>query len=257
MQGQEIKVVEEPEVRTVPCRLVRKVQLAHDVMALFLQLPPRERLRFLAGQYVDILLRDGRRRAFSLANAPHDDELLELHVRHVAGGEFSEYAFSHLKERAILRVRGPLGAFYLRNASEGPVVFLAGGTGIAPIKGMIEHAIARGSTRPMHLYFGVRSRRDLYLHDLALRWAAEHPNLRYIPVLSEPRPEDRWQGRTGLAHEAVLADFPDLRGFEVYTSGPPAMVYAARDAFLARGLDPAHLFSDAFEHAHTTGHDST
>lgn len=250
-----IDLAEDIEVRTLPCRLARKEQLSHDVMALYLQLPAAERLRFHAGQYVDILLRDGRRRAFSLANPPQDDVYLELHVRHVAGGEFSEYVFTHLKERAIMRIRGPLGAFYLRNDSERPIIFLAGGTGIAPIKGMIEHALAHGVTREMHLYFGARAKRDLYVHDLARGWSARCPNLHYVPVLSEPRPEDEWEGRTGLAHEAVLADFPDLGGYEVYTSGPPAMVYAAREAFLARGLDAAHLFSDAFEHAHATGHE--
>lgn len=255
MEMESIDPAEDNEVRTLPCRLARKEQLAHDVMALYLKLPASERLRFRAGQYVDILLRDGRRRAFSLANPPHDDAYLELHVRHVAGGEFSEYVFTHLRERAILRIRGPLGAFYLRNGSDRPIIFLAGGTGIAPIKGMIEHALAHGFTREMHLYFGARAKRDLYLDDLARRWAAQSSHLHYVPVLSEPQPENHWKGRTGLAHEAVLADFADLVGYEVYTSGPPAMVYAAREAFLAHGLDPAHLFSDAFEHAHATGHD--
>jgi len=243
------------EVRNLLCRLAHKERLAHDVMALYLRPPATERLRFLAGQYVDIILRDGRRRAFSLANPPHADEFLELHVRHVAGGEFSEYVFSHLKESALIRIRGPLGAFYLREGSERPVVFLAGGTGIAPIKGMIEHALAEGMRRPMHLYFGARALPDLYLHEQARAWALAHPALRYVPVLSAPGAGDHWDGRTGLVHEAVLEDFPDLSGFEVYISGPPAMVYAARETFLGRGLDAAHLFSDAFEHAYETGHD--
>lgn len=242
-------------VRTLPCRVGRKEQLAHDVVGLYLQLPAGERMPFLAGQYVDIILRDGRRRAFSLANSPTRDEYLELHVRYLPGGEFSEYVFHHLREKTLLRIRGPLGAFYWRERSPRPAILLAGGTGFAPIKSIIEFAIDRGSVRPMHLYCGARARRDLYWHALASGWARAHAHLDYVPVLSDPLPEDAWEGRGGLAHEAVLEDFPTLEGYEVYTSGPPAMVYAAREVFLQRGLDPAHLFSDAFEPAYATGHD--
>jgi len=250
-----ISAAEDIEVRTLRCRVASKDLLAHDVMRLRLALPEGERLQFLAGQYVDIVLRDGRRRAFSLASSPLADDHLELHVRLVPDGEFSGYVFSHLPERALLRVRGPLGAFYLRERSERPVVFVAGGTGFAPIKGIIEHVLARGLGRPMHLYCGVRAKRDLYMDAIAGRWAHEHEWLRYVPVLSEPRPEDDWSGRTGLVHEAVLADLGDLSGFDVYTSGPPVLVSAVRETFRERGLDLAHLYADAFEHAFETGHD--
>jgi CDP-4-dehydro-6-deoxyglucose reductase len=242
----ELESVTEIEPRILPCRVARKDQLSHDVVRLYLKLPDNQRLQFLAGQYLDFILRDGRRRAFSIANAPHDDELIELHVRHVPGGEFTDFVFDSMKERAILRIHGPLGTFVLREHSERPLVFIGGGTGFAPIKGMIEHAFHAGIGRPMHLYWGVRSRRDLYL-DLPERWAREHGNFTYTPVLSEPDAD--WEGRTGFVHEAVVADHPDMSGFDVYLSGPPVMVEAGRLAFEARGLSVDHMFSDAFEYA--------
>ena len=240
-------------VRTLPARVAAKQRLAHDVMELRLQLPPTERLQYRAGQYVDILLRDGRRRAFSLANCPAHDEFLMLHVRHVPGGAFSGHVFDALRERSLLRLHGPLGSFYLRAESDRPVVFLAGGTGFAPIKAIIENALLEPSRREMHLYWGVRSERDLYLPDLPRAWARAHPRLHFVPVLSEPGPD--WKGRTGLVHEAVLADFPDLSGHEVYASGPPPMVAAAREVFPEHGLDLERLFFDSFDYAYETGHD--
>jgi CDP-4-dehydro-6-deoxyglucose reductase len=255
IQAREVAGVKDLPPRTLPCRVVKKELLCHDVVRLFLKLPDTERLQFLAGQYIDILLKDGRRRAFSLANAPHDDRFLELHIRHVPGGRFTDFVFHGLKEKALLRIHGPLGSFYLREESDRPIVFLAGGTGFAPVKGIIEHALASGIRRPMRLYRGVRARRDLYLDELARGWAQTHGGIRYTPVLSDPLPEDAWDGRTGLVHEAVLADLPDLGGHEVYASGPPAMVKAARETFLARGLDPENLFSDAFEFAYESGKD--
>ena len=253
IQVEEIAAVQDIRIRTLPCRLEKKTQLAHDVMALWLKLPEKERLQFLAGQYVDILLKDGSRRAFSLANAPCRDGLLELHVRHVPGGRFSDSVFGPMKEKAMLRLRGPLGSFYLRGGSDAPIIFVAGGTGFAPIKGMVEQALCENDPRIMYLYWGVRARRDLYMGDLATQWAKDSENIHFVPVLSEPAPEDAWPGRTGFVHEAVLADFPELAAYHVYASGPPVMVYAARDAFFARGLDPANMHSDVFEYAHKTG----
>ncbi len=177
----EVKTAAEVEVRTLPCRVVAKEQLNHDVVRLHLKLPDNQRLQFFAGQYLDFLLRDGRKRAFSIANAPHDDELIELHVRHVPGGEFTDYVFDSMKEKTILRIQAPLGTFILREDSERPMILMGGGTGFAPIKGMIEHAFHVGIVRPMHLYWGVRARRDLYLPDLPEQWAREHPNLTYRP----------------------------------------------------------------------------
>ena len=240
-------------VRTLPVRVASKKALAHDVMELRLRLPPTERLRYRAGQYVDVLLRDGRRRAFSLANPPVQDEFLVLHVRRVPGGTFSGRVFDALEERSLLRLQGPLGSFYLRGESDLPAVFLAGGTGFAPIKAIIENALLEPPGREMHLYWGVRSERDLYLPGLPRAWAKAHPRFHFVPVLSEPGPG--WTGRTGLVHEAVLADFPALSGHEVYASGPPPMVAAAREVFPEHGLDLERLFFDSFDYAHETGHD--
>jgi len=242
-------------VRTLLCRVMAKTLLAHDVAGLELALPAGERLAFRAGQYVDIALRDGRRRAFSLANPPHRDERLELHVRRVPGGSFSGHVVDGLRERSLLRIVGPLGSFWLRKAQERPVILMAGGTGFAPVKSIIEDALHTGFDQPMTLYRGVRAVRDLYLDELVQGWAREHPRLHYVPVLSAPGPDDAWGGRTGLVHEAVLADHADLSSHAIYMSGPPAMVNAARSAFALRGVDLAYMHADAFEHAWETGHD--
>jgi CDP-4-dehydro-6-deoxyglucose reductase len=216
------------------------------VIRLWLKLPDNQRLQFMAGQYLNIILPDGRHRAFSIANAPHDDALIELHIRHVAGGEFTDYVFNEMKERAILRIQAPLGNFTLRENSDRPMIFVAGGTGFAPVKGLIEHALFLRLERPVQIYWGVRALRDLYIDELPRRWVAERPQIGYVPVLSEP--DASWQGRTGWVHEAVLADYPDLSGFDIYMAGPPPMVKAGRDCFIAAGASPEHIFYDAFEY---------
>ena len=236
-------------VKTLPARIEKLQKLAPDVIELQLRLPASERLQFLAGQYIDILLKDGKRRSFSLANAPHDDAFLQLHIRHVPGGLFTEQLFSTMKVRDILRFSGPHGSFYLREDSPKPMILLAGGTGFAPIKAIVEHAIAEKCPRPMHLYWGAKARADLYLPTLPEQWAATHANISYVPVLSEPAPEDDWNGRTGFAHRAVLADFPDLSGFQVYACGSPAMIEAAKRDLLAQGLPEEEFFADAFSFA--------
>lgn len=255
IQVEEIDSEQQITVRNLPCRVVAKRALAHDVVSLELALPTAERLQYLPGQYVDILLRDGRRRAFSIANAPREDDRLELQIRHVPGGTFSDYVFQHLKERALLRLRGPLGSFYLRTRDRRPVILMAGGTGFAPIKAIVEGALAAQFPQRMHLYWGARARRDLYLDPLARAWAAEHAGFEYTPVLSQPEPGEHWTGRTGLVHQAVLDDHPDLSPFAVYASGPPVMVAAGREQFAGRGLDPAAYHSDSFDYAYETGHD--
>jgi CDP-4-dehydro-6-deoxyglucose reductase len=234
-------------IRTLPCRVDRIDKRADEVAILYLRLPTGERLQFLAGQYVDILLRDGKRRSFSLANAPHDDEFLQLHVRKTPGGAFSRYVFEELKERAIMRFEGPLGTFFLREDSDKPIVFVAGGTGFAPIKAMIEHAFHHGDDRPTVLYWGARSLKDLYLAELPSQWQQAHANFTYIPVLSEPLAEDQWRGRTGFVHQAVLDDFPSLAGYQVYACGAPAMTDIARQTFVAdKGLPEDEFYCDAF-----------
>lgn len=237
-------------IKTLPARVLKMEKAAADVMILSLTLPANQRLQFLAGQYVDILLKDKQRRSFSLANPPGADETLQLHIRHVPNGVFTTHVFTQMKEKDLLRLRGPLGTFFLRAESDAPIVLIAGGTGFAPIKSMVEHALAHGGPRPMHLYWGVRARADLYMHALPLQWASLYPHFKYTPVLSEPRPEDRWDGRRGWVHEAVLADYQDLSRHEVYASGPPPMIAAIKQAFLARGLAPERLFYDSFEFAH-------
>jgi len=220
-----------------------------SILRIFLKLPSTEQLQFLPGQHIDVILANGERRSYSLANAPHVQDHLELHVRHYPGGHFSEYAFTGLKEKALLRIEGPLGTFTLREDSNRPMIMVAGGTGFAPIKSIIEHVLYRNLGREVYLYWGARTVRDLYLHDLAGRWAADHANIRYIPVLSEPKPEEKWNGRIGLVHAAVLEDFPRLADYEVYTCGPPPMVHAVRDTFVQYGLSAEFIYSDSFESA--------
>lgn len=243
-------------VKTLPARVETLERAAPDVIILGLKLPANERLQFLAGQYIDILLKEGKRRSFSLANAPHDDALLQLHIRHVPGGFYTEQVFAGMKVRDILRFNGPHGSFSLREDSEKPIIFLAGGTGFAPIKAMIEHALAEGCRRSMRLYWGARQRQDLYLDALPRRWAAESlpqsAPFSYVPVLSDPAESDTWAGRTGLVHQAVMTDFPDLSGHEVYACGSPAMIAAAREDFTRRcGLPEEAFMADAFTFQNT------
>jgi len=243
----EIQGAAEMEIRTLPCRVVDKEFLNHDVVRLFLKLPENQRPAFLAGQYLDFLLEGGKRRAFSIANAPHNDDLIELHVRHVPGGQFTSFIFDALAEKAILRIQAPLGTFTLRENSVRPIILVGGGTGFAPIKGIIEHALHIGIPGPIELYWGVRTRNDLYLPDLPRQWARDHAHFRYTPVLSEPDPD--WTGRTGFVHAAVLSDHPDMSGFDVYMAGPPIMVETGSNAFATAGLSREHMFSDAFAYA--------
>ncbi len=251
IEAQEIDAVKDIPIQTMPCRVARMEKVTHDVMVLHLKLPQQQRLQFLAGQYVDLLLRDGSRRSFSLANSPLDDEYLQLHVRHVdSGGGFTDHVFGTMQEKDLLRLEGPLGTFFLREDTARPVIFMAGGTGFGPIKAILEYAFAKGVTRKMHFFWGVRARRDLYMRELPIAWAQQYTNFRYTPVLSAPRREDGWSGRTGWVHEAVAQDYSNLADHDIYACGPPPMVTAGHTLFTAQGLDPAHYFSDSFEFAH-------
>jgi len=235
--------------RILPARVLKKEKLAHDVMSLYLQLPSSERLQFMAGQYIEFILKDGKRRAFSIANAPHDELGLELHLRLIAGGQFTEYVFNEMPEKAILRIEAPFGTFYLREDSEKPIVLVAGGTGFAPIKGIIEHMLHSANPRPIKLYRGARSLEDLYMDDICQKWAKEHTQITYIPVLSESKAKDNWQGRTGYVHQAVLDDIEDLSAYQAYVCGAPVMVDVAHKAFVEQGLSADEFFSDAFTYA--------
>jgi NAD(P)H-flavin reductase/ferredoxin len=239
-------------VRQHVARVTRLEPLAADVMRLCLQLEGGASLKFHAGQYINVMLADGARRSFSFATAPDlaaansGPREIELHVRHVEGGRFTTLVFTTMKVGDTIRFEGPMGAFTLREDSRKPIIFVAGSTGFAPVKSMLEHAFARGLARHMILYWGVRSRRDLYLGELVEQWARDHANFSFVPVLSEPRPEDRWTGRTGLVHEAILADFPDLSAHQVYACGSVQMVEAAYPAFVRHGISSDDCFSDAF-----------
>jgi len=250
IEAKEIGAAKDIVVKTLPCRVEKLEKRADDVMLVKIKLPASERLQFLAGQYIDFQLKDGRTRSYSLVNPPHDDALLELHIRHVSGGLFTDQVFSTMKERDILRLKGPLGSFFIREDSDKPMIFIAGGTGFAPIKGMLEHAFAEHTDRELILYWGVRSLKDLYMAELPQQWLAEKPNFSFIPVLSSPEPGDQWQGRTGHVHDAVLADFADLSGYQVYACGAPVMVDSAREAFTrSRQLPEDEFFADSFVYA--------
>lgn len=249
IDAQELAGASDIIIKTLPTRVVKLEKLCHDVMGVWLKLPAVERLAFRAGQYIDILLRDGARRSFSMANAPHDDELLELHIRHVPGGQFTSQVFDDLKEKSLLRLQGPLGTFYLRENSERPIILVGGGTGFAPLKAIVEHAKHIGVTRPIRLYWGVRALRDLYAAELASSWENEFPEFEFIPVLSEATEDDDWNGRSGFVHEAVLEDMHNLAPFDVYVAGPPPLVEAAKREFLKAGLPYERLFFDSFDFA--------
>jgi len=246
IQAREIgTVVKGMQIRMMPARVMRMERAAPDVMLLDLKLPSNEKFQFLAGQYVDLLLRNGTRRSFSMANAPEDDAFLQLHLRNY-GGPFSQHVFGAMKEKDILRVEGPFGTFFLREESDKPIILLASGTGFAPIKSIVEHALHRGAARPMVLYWGCRVRADLYLHELAERWQAEG-KLRYVPVLSDAPAADHWTGRTGLVHRAVMQDFPDLSAHQVYACGAPIMVESAHKDFTSQcRLPEDDFYSDSF-----------
>lgn len=233
--------------RILPARVSKKELLADDVIVLHLQLPNSERLQFLPGQYIEFLLKDGKRRAFSIANAPHEEFGLELHLRLVKGGEFTEHVFNELEEKAILRLEAPFGSFYLREGSDKPIVFVATGTGFAPIKGIIEHMLYNDIQRPMTLYWGGRKPANLYMDALCKRWAEHVPTFTYVPVLSKP--EANWGGRTGYVQHAVTEDTVDLKGYEIYVCGLPNMVNDAQKHFAAHGLPESAFFSDAFTFA--------
>lgn len=244
--AREVASVADIPLRRLTLKLLDKAVLGTDIVKLTLQTARGERLRRLPGQYLDVLLADGKRRAFSIANAPHEGDRIELHVRHVAGGGFTSYVFDEMKPGALLKVEGPLGTFVPREDSERPLLFVAGGTGFAPVKALIEHFLHLGTRRPIGLYWGARTAEDLYLRALPERWARDVAGFRYVPVLSDAASD---RGRQGFVHEAVLEDQPDLAGFDLYMSGPPTMIDAGRRAFVQAGLPEERLYYDSFDYA--------
>jgi CDP-4-dehydro-6-deoxyglucose reductase len=236
-------------IKKIPTRVSTMARASHDMMVIRLQLPASDVFKYHAGQYVEFLLAGGDRRSYSMANAPHtqtDNPGLELHIRHMPGGKFTEHVFGAMKEKDILRIEGPYGSFFLREDSDKPMVLLASGSGFAPIKALIEHMQYKRITRPAVLYWGGRRPVDLYMNDWVQAKLAEMPHLRYVPVISNALPEDAWAGRTGFVHQAVLEDFPDLSGHQVYACGAPIVVDSARTDYALAGLPEEEFFADSF-----------
>ncbi len=239
---------------TITAARVRDISFPdRDVALIHLQLPNSSRPRFLAGQYIEVILDNGKRRAFSIANAPEIDGPIELHIRHVPGGGFTDYVFNELKPGLVVQIEIPLGTFFLREQSARPVIFVAGGTGFAPIKAIMEHLLAlqqdNDSKRQVHLYWGSQSRAGLYMHDVATHWADQNENIGYTPVISNEDVTADQYFRTGFVHQAVIEDHPDLSNHDVYMSGPPPLIDAARKLFARHGLPRRHLYYDSFEFA--------
>ena len=248
VEAREIEAVRDIPIRKLPARVVAKDKLAPNVMRLQLKLPRAQRLQFLAGQYIDILVPGGKRRAFSIASPPSREDEIELHVRHVEGGDFTGWVFDELQVGGILRIEGPLGTFFVRHdAEERPMIMMGGGTGFAPLKSMIEDLISHRNTRPLHLFWGARTAGELYQEALIREWMADYPHIRYTPAVSDEADTRMQNGFAGYVHEAVLDRYPQLDGHDVYMSGPPAMIDAARHAFTAAGVDRQRLFYDSFE----------
>lgn len=251
IEAHEIRMASDIQIRKMPSRVMEIEPRGNDVMIIKLQLPATDPFRFYAGQYLEFILRDGRRRSYSMANPPSENNLVELHIRHTPGGVFTDHVFgtgtTQMKVREILRVEGPFGSFFLRDDSDKPVIFLASGTGFAPIKAIVERMIETGNQRRAVLYWGGRRPADLYMHDKALEWADTMPNFSYIPVISDAQAADSWTGRTGFVHQAVLQDYEDLSGHQVYACGAPIMVDSARKDFIdERNLPEDDFFADAF-----------
>ena len=239
-------------IKKMPARVAQLERLSHDVMRVKMQLPANDIIQYHAGQYIEFILRDGTRRSYSMANAPHTlvesgAPMVDLHIRHMPGGKFTDHVFSAMKEKEILRIEGPYGSFHLRDESPKPIVMLASGTGFAPIKAALEHMQFMGISRDTVLYWGGRRPHDLYLDAWVRNALAAMPHLRYVPVVSDALAEDGWAGRTGFVHRAVLQDLPDLSGHQVYACGAPIMVDSARSDFTATaGLPEEEFYADSF-----------
>lgn len=251
IEAHEIHMASDIQIRKMPARVMALDKAAEDVIVMKLQLPAADPFHYYPGQYLEFILRDGRRRSYSMACPPVENNLVELHIRHLPGGAFTDHVFgageTQMKIREIQRVEGPFGSFFLREDSDKPLVLLASGTGFAPIKAIVERLVATGSHRKAVLFWGGRRPSDLYMDELVRQWAASMPDLTYVPVVSEPTPDDNWSGRTGFVHHAVLQDIPDLSGYQVYACGAPIMVESAKRDFCAKaGLPEDAFYADAF-----------
>jgi CDP-4-dehydro-6-deoxyglucose reductase len=238
------------QIKMLPCRVGKLERLAEDVIQLFLTLPKTQQFNFIAGQYIDIILKDGQRRSFSIANLPENaaEEGLELHIRHVPDGHFTPRVFDSMKERDLLRFEGPFGTYFLQSEVETPIIMVAGGTGFSPVKGLVEQAMQQNPDYQIHLFWGARDIQDLYMNSLAREWAEKYTGFTYTPVLSESK-SDGWSGETGFVHEAVSRSYEDVTGYDIYASGPPIMVDSVRDTLKAKGMDSQRFYFDSFDFA--------
>lgn len=230
-------------IRTLPAR-VAAVDIRGDVAVLTVALPKSPPFVFHAGQYMEILLKDGSR-SYSIANPPSQTDKLEFHIRHHAGGLFSPMPFDgRLKSGAIIRLRGPLGSFTLSENHNKPLILLATGTGFAPVKSIVAHLADTAPQRPVHIYHGARTEAELYDQNALTALLERLPNARYTPVLS--RPDDSWTGARGYVQEQAAQDYPDLSAHEAYACGSPAMIRAAQTRLAECRLPENAFFSDAF-----------
>lgn len=248
IRAREIEAVRDIQVRKMPARVIEKTLLAPEIMRIRIKLPKAQRLQFLAGQYLEVLLPEGIRRAFSIASSPQAEDEIELHVRHVDGGGFTGWVFEEMKVRDILRLEAPLGNFFIRNDKlERPMILMGGGTGFAPLKSMLEDLLTHKDKRPLHLFWGAGNRNELYMHEIAQQWAQENEHIQYSTALLNDSHAASTGSFNGFVHEAVLQQYGDVSGFDIYMSGPPAMIDASRSAFLENGAEKRRIYFDSFE----------
>jgi len=251
VEAREIRRVSDVEIKELPCRVERLERWAPDVMGVYLRLPVIEDFQFQAGQYLDFILPGHRRRSFSIASPPHDAGLIELHIRHVAGGEFTDAVFNRLAAGDLLRIEGPLGHFVYQPIDDltAPLILVAGGTGFSPIKSILRHVLESGVRRPIHVYWGAKRAVDLYQYAWLMARVPHFDDLRVVTVLSEAVGEETTHHRSGWLQDAILQDFPNLHDAHVYAAGPPQLIAALKEHLPRQGLPLTQLYFDSFDYA--------
>ena len=229
------------ERKTLPCRVNSISNVTNNIVILTLRLPSSQKFEYLSGQYI-VLTYQNIKRSYSIANVCHENNEIELHIKKIPHGQFSNLFINDIKVHTLMHLCGPNGSFFVRK-NERPIIFLACGTGFAPIKAMIEALLSNKTTRNIHIYWGMSTPESFY-SDLPKSWTLRNHNIKYIPIISKPHIQ--WSGRIGFVQEAVLEDFPSLLEYEVYACGSRTMIDAARSSFLVRGLDASNFYSDVF-----------
>jgi len=228
------------KIQTLPCKVVNSQFVTDDILVLKLRFPPTASFDYLPGQYVNLNFK-GIKRSYSIANAKRIAGEIELHIRKLPNGQMSEALFSGIKENQLMRVEGPKGTFFIRD-NDKPLILLAGGTGIAPVKAMVEKLIENKDKRDIYIYWGMNNENSFYLNVFE-ELAKEFSNIHYTPVLSS---DVEWCGRMGFVHQAVCDDFDSLHGYEVYACGSPVMINIAKKSFMNKKLPKEQFLSDAF-----------